>query len=44
MVKSVMVLLTVRENTDVTDVNVAIGWMLLLERWWVKVREKTDMT
>jgi hypothetical protein len=44
MVKSVMVLLTVRENTDVINVNVAIGWILLLERWWVKVREKTNVT
>jgi hypothetical protein len=29
IVKSVMVLLTGRENADVTNANVAIGWMLL---------------
>jgi hypothetical protein len=28
MVKSVMVKLTDRENTDVTDANVVMGWMV----------------
>jgi hypothetical protein len=37
MVKSEIVKLTVRENADVTDIDVVVGWMmwyrLLLERW-----------
>jgi hypothetical protein len=50
IIKSRMVVLTGKEKTDVTDTDVAIyelddvGWCkLLLERWWLKGREKYDM-
>jgi hypothetical protein len=50
IIKSRMVVLTGKENTDVTDTDMAIyelddvGWCKpLLEHWWSKGREKYDM-
>jgi hypothetical protein len=49
MVKYGMVMLTGREKTDITDADVTVGWMLvdwcrlLLDRWWLRGREKTDV-
>jgi hypothetical protein len=41
MVKFGMVVLTGREKSDVADANVVVGWML--EPWWVRGREKSDV-
>jgi hypothetical protein len=44
MVKFEIVVLTGRENTDVIDANVAVGWMIYITaRVLVIEREKTDM-
>jgi hypothetical protein len=41
MVKFGMVIVTGREKSDVADANVVMGWML--EPWWVRGREKSDV-
>jgi hypothetical protein len=49
MVKSGVVVLTVRENADVVDADVAVGWMMYADVgccWSTggREREKTDVT
>jgi hypothetical protein len=39
---SEMVVMTERENDDVTNVDVTVSWML--KRWWSREREKADVT
>jgi hypothetical protein len=39
---SEMMVMTGRENDDVTNVDVIVSWML--KRWWSREREKTDVT